>query len=122
MLIICTRWDQDETVFFLRWDLTQNFSWDQDNTESFVVFLRDRDKNHFLMKKMIKYGLDFFKTTPPAQDKTETRLSKIKANETRPGQDCFKKGGGNWLILWIRSEVISTNYSIPTVAAQKPEY
>ena len=42
-----------------------------------------------------------------------------------------RKGGSNWLIsndmrtsifvLWIRREIISTNYSIPTFAAQKPE-
>ena len=41
------------------------------------------------------------------------------------------KGGSNWLIsngmctlifvLWISSEVITTNYSIPTAAAQKQE-
>ena len=43
-----------------------------------------------------------------------------------------RKGGSNWLIsngmrtwtlvLWIRREIFSTNYSLPTFAAQKPEY
>ena len=35
-------------------------------------------------------ALLFFKTTHPDQDETETRLSKIEANETRPRQDCLK--------------------------------
>ena len=32
-------------------------------------------------------ALLYLKTTNPDQDETETRLSKIEANETRPGQD-----------------------------------
>ena len=35
-------------------------------------------------------ALSNLKTTDPDQDKTETRLSKIEANEMRPRQDCLK--------------------------------
>ena len=54
-------------------------------------FKQDRDENHLLMKKIIEFWLYcFLKTTHPDQDETETRLSKIEANETRPRWDCLK--------------------------------
>ena len=42
---------------------------------------------------LIKFSSGFiiFETTNPDRDETETRLSKIKANETRPRRDTLKK-------------------------------
>ena len=90
------RQSQDKTVslFYLRdetktrldskFELRPRQDW-----ESLCLFLRDRDENHLLMKKMIEHWLNFlFKPTHPDQD--ETRLSKIQANKTRPRQDCLK--------------------------------
>ena len=50
-----------------------------------TLFLRDPDENKLLIKKKTVNLAKFcLKTTHPDQDETETRLSIIEANETRP--------------------------------------
>ena len=45
---------------------------------------RVNEENNFILTLLS------FKTTHPDQDKTETRLCKIKANEMRPRRDCLR--------------------------------
>ena len=72
-----------------RRDLTQISGQDRDETESLGVFFYE---NKLLIKKKTMNLAKFcLKTTNPDQDETETRLSKIEANKTRPRRDCPKK-------------------------------
>ena len=72
-----------------RRDLTQNSG---RNQKSWCLFLRDRDENKLLRKKKtVNLARFCLKNTHPDQDETETRLSKIEANKTRPRRDCPKK-------------------------------
>ena len=59
--------------------------------ESWCLFLRDRDENHLLMKKMIEYWLNFFwKLHIQIRTRQWQDWAKFQANETRPRQDCLK--------------------------------
>ena len=81
MLIFFTRRDRDKTVsFFYVRDETET-SLDSEfqarprrDQESQCLFLRDRDENHLLMKKMIEFWLIIFEnyTSRSGQDRDET--------------------------------------------------
>ena len=94
--MFCTRRDRDETVyFFYVRDETETWLRISGETEmrpnvsvSFSTRLRREpsfnEENDWIL------ALLYLKTTNPDQDETETRLSKIEANETRPRRDCLK--------------------------------
>ena len=52
--------------------------------------MRPRREQTFNKKKTVNLAKFCLKNTHPDQNETETRLSKIEANETRPRQDCLK--------------------------------
>ena len=52
--------------------------------------MRPRQEQTFNKKKTVNLAKFCLKNTHPDQNETETRLSKIEANETRPRQNCPK--------------------------------
>ena len=52
--------------------------------------MRPRQEPSFNEENDLILALLYLKTTNPNQDETETRLSKIEANETRPRRDYLK--------------------------------
>ena len=89
MLIFCKRGDRDKTVsFFNVRDKTET---SLDSPRVSVSFsTRPRQEPSFNEENDWILVLLYLKTTNQDQDETETRLSKIKANETRPRQKCLK--------------------------------